>query len=151
MLDVKDDTHTSGSHFNKLCVEDFRAAIVSAMSDTFLIKMQNEGFCCFHRFVLIPGYKTTLNSFSNGSSPPPPFFFFRSTISGSLWLIKLWITSWYVSFFIWHKSFGTDICESHGTCRDANISQQGHYSNERPIHLVFLWVLITYYMITYLL
>lgn len=29
------------------------------------------------------------------------------------------------------------ISESHGTCRDANISQQGHYSNERPIHLVF--------------
>lgn len=29
------------------------------------------------------------------------------------------------------------ISESHGTCQDANISQQGHYSNERPIHLVF--------------
>lgn len=74
MFDVKDDTHTSGSHFNKLCVEDFRAAIVSAMSDTFLTKMQNEGFCCFHRFILIRGYKTTLNSFSNGSSPFFPFF-----------------------------------------------------------------------------
>lgn len=74
MFEVKDDTHTSGSHFNELCVEDFRAAIVSAMSDTFLIKMQNEGFCCFHGFILILGYKTTLNSFSNGSSPFFPFF-----------------------------------------------------------------------------
>lgn len=34
-------------------------------------------------------------------------------------------------------TFGTDTCESHGTCRDANISQLGHYNNERPIHLVF--------------
>lgn len=33
-------------------------------------------------------------------------------------------------------TFGTDTCESHGTCRDANISQLGHYNNERPIHLV---------------